>query len=63
MAKRFAYAKDDRRLVKDRAGERVDIPFLVILLLLLAVGLVCNSDSVSWFDNPVSVGVCRHPFF
>ncbi len=40
MAKRFAYAKDDRRLVKDRAGERVDIPFLVILLLLLAVGLV-----------------------
>ena len=40
MAKRFAYAKDDRRLVKDRAGERVDIPFLAVLLLLLAVGLV-----------------------
>lgn len=40
MAKRFAYAKDDRRLVKDRVGERMDIPFLVVLLLLLAVGLV-----------------------
>ena len=32
------YAKEDRRLL--RAGECVDIPFLVLVLLLLAVGLV-----------------------
>ena len=33
------HAKEDRRL-KIRAGERVDIPFLVLVLLLLTVGLV-----------------------
>ncbi len=33
------HAKEDRRL-KNRAGERVDIPFLVLVLLLLTVGLV-----------------------
>lgn len=34
------YAKENRRLRKLKTGESVDIPFLVILLLLLAVGLV-----------------------
>ena len=33
------YAKENRRLT-GQAGERVDIPFLVILLLLLGLGLV-----------------------
>ncbi len=32
------YAKEDRRL-KTRAGEGIDLPFLIILLLLLFVGL------------------------
>lgn len=34
------YAKANRRLDKNRTGERVDIPFLILLLLLLAVGLI-----------------------
>ena len=34
---RTLYAKEDRRL---RAGERVDIPFLLLVLMLLTVGLV-----------------------
>ena len=34
------YAKEDRCPVGDRARESVDIPFLVILLLLMTVGLV-----------------------
>lgn len=36
---RGLYAKEDRRLRK-RAGEGVDIPFLVLVLLLLAIGLL-----------------------
>ncbi len=32
-------AKEERRLLSPRAGERVDIPFLILVLLLLAVGL------------------------
>ena len=32
-------AKEERRLLSQRAGERVDIPFLILVLLLLAVGL------------------------
>ena len=36
---KLLYAKENRRLHPVRTGERVDIPFLVILLLLLAVGL------------------------
>ena len=39
-AERTLYAKENRRLKGFRAGETVDIPFLVILLLLLCVGLV-----------------------
>ncbi len=40
-AERSLYAKEDRRLGRFvRAGERVDIPFLVLLMLLLVVGLV-----------------------
>ena len=39
MAVRKAHAKEERRLVLRRTGEGVDIPFLLILLLLLAVGL------------------------
>ena len=34
------YAKENRRLKRHKTGESVDIPFLVILLLLLAVGLI-----------------------
>lgn len=34
------YAKEERRLKSCRAGESVDIPFLVLVLLLLGVGLV-----------------------
>ncbi len=36
---RFLYAKEDR-LTKKRTGESVDIPFLLLLLVLLCVGLV-----------------------
>ncbi len=36
---RFLYAKEDR-LLKKRTGESVDIPFLLLLLVLLGVGLV-----------------------
>lgn len=39
MAVRNAHAKEERRPVLCRTGESVDIPFLLILLLLLAVGL------------------------
>lgn len=38
-ADRVLFAKEDRRLRK-RAGEGVDIPFLLLVLLLLAVGLI-----------------------
>ena len=37
-AERILYAKEDRRR-RIRSGETVDIPFLVLILLLLAVGL------------------------
>ena len=37
MAAAFAHAKENRRLPE--AGERVDVPFLVLVLLALAVGL------------------------
>ena len=37
-SKRTSYANEDRRLLK-RRGEIVDIPFLVLVLLLLLVGL------------------------
>ena len=37
---RDLYAKENRRPKKLRAGDSVDIPFLVLVLLLLAVGLV-----------------------
>ena len=36
---KLLYAKEDR-LLRKRTGERVDIPFLVLLLVLLGVGLV-----------------------
>ncbi len=36
---KFLYAKENRRLRFERTGDSIDIPFLVILLLLLAVGL------------------------
>ena len=39
MAVRTAHAKEERRPILSRAGESVDISFLLILLLLLAVGL------------------------
>lgn len=38
-SERTLHAKEDRRL-KNRVGERVDIPFLLLVLLLLAVGLI-----------------------
>ena len=36
-AKKSSYANEDRRW--ERSGETVDIPFLVLVLLLLLVGL------------------------
>ena len=39
MAVRLAPAKEDRRRLFARTGESVDIPFLLILMLLLLVGL------------------------
>ena len=57
-AGRSLYAKDDRRLVKRRAGEGVDIPFVLILLLLLAVGLIMlysASYAQSQFDTGYTV--------
>ena len=36
-AERTLYAKEDRRL--KRAGEGMDLPFLLLVLLLLTVGL------------------------
>ena len=38
-AERTLYAKENRPSVRNRRGESVDIPFLVLVLLLLAVGL------------------------
>ena len=40
MVMRTAHTKEERRSVLHRTGEKVDIPFLLILLLLLAVGLI-----------------------
>ncbi len=60
MAERYAFAKDDRRPVKSRVGERVDIPFLIILLLLLAVGLIMlysASYAQSQYDTGYTVSV------
>lgn len=37
---RRLYAKENRHRLFQRAGERVDVPFLIILMLLLSVGLV-----------------------
>ncbi len=37
---RSLHTKEDHRLGKNRIGESVDVPFLVLLLLLLTVGLV-----------------------
>lgn len=39
-AGRSLYAKDDRRLKRFRTETSVDFPFLILLLMLLAVGLV-----------------------
>lgn len=39
-AEKNLYAKEDRRRSLDPAGEKVDIPFLVMLMLLLSVGLL-----------------------
>ena len=39
-AGRSLYANEDRRPIIKRTGEQVDIPFLILVLLLLIVGLV-----------------------
>ena len=55
MAAGKLYAKEDRRL---RAGEIVDIPFLLILLLLLTVGLVMlysASSAQSMYDTGYAI--------
>lgn len=52
------YAKENRRLGKRRAGETVDIPFLMILLLLLTVGLAMlysASYAQSQYDTSYTV--------
>ena len=51
---RFLYAKDNRRLITVRAEERVDFPFLLILMALLAVGLTMlysASSAQSMYDT------------
>ena len=50
----FLYAKENRRTAKPRSGDTIDIPFLVILLTLLAVGLVMlysASSAQSMYDT------------
>ncbi|MBQ4600700.1 MAG: putative lipid II flippase FtsW [Oscillospiraceae bacterium] len=52
-AERTLYAKEDRRAAK-RTGEGVDIPFLILVLLLLAVGLTMlysASSAQSMYDT------------
>ena len=39
MRRMTLYAKEDPRRDKNRGGEGVDIPFLVLVLVLLALGL------------------------
>ena len=53
-AGRTLYAKDDRRLGKNRTDTSIDIPFLVILMTLLAVGitmLYSASSAQSAYDT------------
>ena len=50
------YAKEDRR--RFSAGEGVDIPFLILLMLLLAVGLVMlysASSAQSEYDTGYTI--------
>jgi len=50
----FLYAKENRRTAKPRSGDTIDIPFLVILLTLLTVGLVMlysASSAQSMYDT------------
>ena len=54
VIQKLLYAKENRRPKGLRAGEHVDIPFLVILLLLLAVGLISlysASSAQSQYDT------------
>ena len=56
-AERSLYAKEERRL---RAGEHVDIPFLIILCLLLAAGLTMlysASYAQSQYDSNYRTGI------
>lgn len=39
-AQRLVHAKENRRPVISRAGEGIDFPFLIILMMLLVVGLI-----------------------
>ncbi len=55
-AEKLLYAKEDRR--RYPAGERVDIPFLFLVLLLLAVGLVMlysASSAQSEYDTSYAI--------
>ncbi len=55
-AGRTLYAKEDRRL--KRAGEQVDIPFLLLVLLLLSVGLLMlysASSAQSEYDTGYAI--------
>lgn len=55
MAAGKLYAKEDRRI---RSGETVDIPFLILTLLLLAVGLVMlysASSAQSQYDTSYTI--------
>ena len=54
VIQKLLYAKENRRAKPLRTGEHVDIPFLVILLLLLAVGLTMlysASSAQSQYDT------------
>ncbi len=51
---RNLYAKENRRLGKSRTGEGIDLPFLLILMILLAVGLTMlysASSAQSQYDT------------
>ena len=53
-SQKLLYAKENRRPERKRTGDSVDIPFLMILLVLLAVGLIMlysASSAQSMYDT------------
>ena len=55
---KLLYAKENRRLNRFQMGEKVDVPFLLMLLMLLAVGLITlysASSAQSMYDTGYTV--------